>query len=761
MSPFSSVSSNTCHKWRRVLWCSFLVLPWVMTSLLEAQFPTPAPQQETSWESDSGWRANDGPTRSVIYSTLIEIPDAAWLRLRFREVVLGQCEGGGFPTELLVTSLQDGSVQRLQAVHLRQWKNTTAYFNGPSLLLEIISDPEASPSRLVVESVLRDGQGSSFNSTICFGVDDRVPSNDPRVGRVLPVTCSVWLFSDANHCFLTAGHCGAPGSIDVVEFNVPLSTSTGALQHPGPEDQYPVDDSSIIRQSAGTSQDWGYFGCFPNSNTGLTPFEAQGEAFDLIAPPAPGTQTIRVTGYGSTDSSVPPEWHFAEKTHTGPLVTAGNLIQYQVDTTGGNSGSPVFIDGTNLAIGVHTHGGCNSGGGQNQGTGSMAGPLQAALASPLGVCTPQSNLEFQWAGAGPAVLDPSGATLSVIVVSTGGIAVPSTGILHFNDGTGFQQIPLTEIAPDLFEVTLPAFPCGTFLEYYFTIETTTAALVSWPEAAPVETHLTPVGFEITIDFTDDFELDHGWSVAGTATTGAWERGVPAGTGDRGDPPTDRDGSGQCFVTQNLPGDFDIDSGDTILTSPLISVSSDSWLSYSFWFFNGSSPDDTFQAEVTTDGVNWILLENVPESSPDSDGGWIDRMFFLPDFLPTGSLMQIRFTASDLGVPDIVEAGIDRVSLFSLSCEPQVIFLRGDVNGDLLTDVADMVAALSFLFTGGNVGCSLAADLNDDEEVDVGDVIFGLTHLFGQMADPIPAPVGLCGVDPTEGTLDCETAPQCP
>ena len=102
-----------------------------------------------------------------------------------------------------------------------------------------------------------------------------------------------------------------------------------------------------------------------------------------------------------------------------------------------------------------------------------------------------------------------------------------------------------------------------------------------------------------------------------------------------------------------------------------------------------------------------------------------------------------------------------MSLFSLSCSPEIIFLRGDVNGDLLTDVADMVAALSYLFTGGTVGCSLAADLNDDDELDVGDVIFGLTHLFGSMAVQIPPPVGLCGSDPTQGSLECEISPPCP
>ncbi|HIE70872.1 MAG TPA: hypothetical protein EYP98_12270, partial [Planctomycetes bacterium] len=55
------------------------------------------------------------------------------------------------------------------------------------------------------------------------------------------------------------------------------------------------------------------------------------------------------------------------------------------DITGGNSGSPVILEGTNNAIGIHTNAGCNSIGG-NQGCANTNADLQTALANPLGVC---------------------------------------------------------------------------------------------------------------------------------------------------------------------------------------------------------------------------------------------------------------------------------------------------------------------------------------------------------------------------------------
>jgi hypothetical protein len=92
--------------------------------------------------------------------------------------------------------------------------------------------------------------------------------------------------------------------------------------------------------------------------------------------------TIRITGYGA-DSG---ESDNIQQTHAGPFVLdSGTTLGYQADTQGGNSGSPVIWDEADVAIGIHTHGGCSSG--SNKGT-DLAGHVafQAALAAPKGIC---------------------------------------------------------------------------------------------------------------------------------------------------------------------------------------------------------------------------------------------------------------------------------------------------------------------------------------------------------------------------------------
>lgn len=347
---------------------------------------------QVGFSHDSGWAHNDGAPGSaaeVVISFPVVYPGGDSLRLYFDDIELSGNLLAGTGSVLRVTSLADGAMQTLNAAHVIEWQNTSAYFNGAGVQVDVLAYPGTGANRVVLHHLDVGVPQPSYESQ-CGPVDDRMPSNDPRVSRLLPIGCTSWTIDDCGNCMLSAGHCTSISSAQLVEFNVPFSMANGSYNHPGPEDQYAVDPNSVqTNGSGGTGNDWGYFGTFPNPVTGMTAFQTQGAAFGLSAAPTPGPgATIRISGHG-TDSTPNSTYNQVQQTHTGPLTTnSGTLLQYQVDTTGGNSGSPVIWEEQNVAVGIHTHAGCSTSGGSgaNQGTHSIHPGLQAAMASPKGVC---------------------------------------------------------------------------------------------------------------------------------------------------------------------------------------------------------------------------------------------------------------------------------------------------------------------------------------------------------------------------------------
>lgn len=376
-------------------------LPFALTALLLttgiASAQEPLPHRVVDYRLDSGPVVHHGEQPASIYRQEILVEDAVWLRLFFSRAELGSDPVSGAGTTLRVTSLADGSVQDHTPLTLAQWRGSTAFFNGDRVRVELIADPGAPPSRLVLARLMVGEASGDELDSICGPDDDRTLSDSARTARVAPINCTGWMIDDDNHCFLSAGHCGVSSSFQVIEFNVPLSEPNGSVNHPPPEDQYAIDPASMQVVNGGVGNDWAYFGGFANTQTGLTPFQAQGEAYTLGDPPATvGGETIRIVGYGSVSGTqgTPESWNFVQKEHTGPLDSVSpTTLRYVVDTTGGNSGSPVFNDDTGLAIGIHTHGGCfSSGAGANNGTSILVTGLQDALANPLGVCLPDNTV---------------------------------------------------------------------------------------------------------------------------------------------------------------------------------------------------------------------------------------------------------------------------------------------------------------------------------------------------------------------------------
>ena len=416
-------------------------------------------------EHDSGEVSNLGTAPEVVISFPVQLAGASWMRLYFEEVQLPGDLWAGNGAILRLTSWLDGDVQEMNSMHVDQWQHSSAYFNGDTVQVEILAHPGTGPARVKLRAA--DAGLPAPQESQCGPVDDRILSNDPRSGRLLPIGCTAWLIDDCRGCSLTAGHC--TGNISVLQFNVPLSNGNGSLNNPPASDQYAIDPASLISNGGqGIGNDWGYFGTFPNTNTGLTAAQAAGSVFTVGVPPTTTTgNDIRITGFGV--DSTPQTHNQVQQTHVGPLVNnTGTQLGYVTETTGGNSGSPVIHEQTGHAVGIHTHGGCTtSGTGNNWGTQSTHPDLQNALANPQGICADGGISLVENA---PNPLSPG--TSATIRIAVFGSPVAGSQMLHYRsaDGQTFQAIAMTDMGGGFFEADLPAFACGEEPDYFVTAQ---------------------------------------------------------------------------------------------------------------------------------------------------------------------------------------------------------------------------------------------------------------------------------------------------
>jgi len=337
-----------------------LLLLMALTSLAISQ-TAEIPQQKMDYLLYSGkFEGQPEPSgeAALVYHQKVVVPNVPWLRLLFADANLGT------NSYMIITSQKDRAWQKLDATSLRQWGSSSAYFNGNTIEIELYAAPGDHEVFVMMESLIagRWGSGAAIESQ-CGPTDDRIPSNQDATGRLMSIGCTAWIISNGRQ--VTAGHCLDGSGADVLEFNVPPSTSSGTVQHPGPNDQYSVIISSKVFINGGIGNDFGVFEVYNNTNTGLQPKTAQNAYFRVVQDLTP--DSIRITGYGVDYND--PTLNQVQQTHVGPnMGSSGTTMRYQTDTEGGNSGSPVIDEATGFAVGVHTHGGCTTSGGNNSGT---------------------------------------------------------------------------------------------------------------------------------------------------------------------------------------------------------------------------------------------------------------------------------------------------------------------------------------------------------------------------------------------------------
>ncbi|MEO0331320.1 MAG: hypothetical protein AAF223_06500, partial [Bacteroidota bacterium] len=240
--------------------------------------------------------------------TQISYANTNSMRLFFENVQLGE-------NSYLLLEGNDGAKQKMNAQALQNWNNSSAYFNGQNVkvsvyqatgeevalqLKEIGVDQE-------IKTHVKHQKVSESNASL-----PNPPSNSVDTEE-MPWAAAVGRFTNGSDV-LGTGWIAPNGAIvtsrdvaqnvinngfDVIEFNVPLSDPDASVNHPDPEDQYPVVPDHFyftnetlanftFKHSVGGEEiriiSWAILEALPNG-TGLRPGERQQQYFQIVTNP--------------------------------------------------------------------------------------------------------------------------------------------------------------------------------------------------------------------------------------------------------------------------------------------------------------------------------------------------------------------------------------------------------------------------------------------------------------------------------------------
>jgi hypothetical protein len=281
-------------------------------------------------------------------------------------------------------------------------------------------------------------------------------------------------------------------------------------------------------------------------------------------------------------------------------------------------------------------------------------------------------------GSGPYTV-----TSLIVPVNAGNVDPSSVKVYYSIDrGQNWLFAPMTATGnPNEYRGFIPDQGCGTVFWYYIYAQTTTGVEGTEPFRAPVKaTHKFMTG-QLTVDITDTYESNLGWTVGSPdddATAGFWERVDPVGksnpnTGEQVQPEDDHTPSPGvlCFVTDGRGGfyqNYDVDGGATSVVSPVYNWSQAAGAGMvEFWgfFANEGVVDDALRCQVSNDnGANWTDL--VVISGRDANAWTYYKAYFADDDVPFTNQMRFRFRVADYNA-SLTEAAVDDVIIRHTVC----------------------------------------------------------------------------------------------
>lgn len=353
-----------------------------------------------SHETDS----SAGPSLKVL--TEVQEPASTFMRLYFSGTQLGK-------ESYLLLEATDGATQQLRNKDLENWNFSSAYFNGNSVKVSLYSAKGELNKVLINAIKVSDGK-SERNQKDNSSRKNLVTGATNASSNVIdydssPYAAAVGRFTDGSNAYGT-GWIAPNGAIvtsqqmvygvinsdrDIIEFNVPPSNSYGSVNHPGPEDQYPVKYRDETQSLLGfefkrkhhydiANEDpvtwtatWGILEALPNT-MGLRPGERQQQFFRIA--PNLSSSTLEVQNvwvdifhYGETNEDLLDDGtkYRTLKKHVTKLqpqneyigsadIDVENFMVYNLDEgnitfTNSDTGAPITYSDYNIAMGVHTY----------------------------------------------------------------------------------------------------------------------------------------------------------------------------------------------------------------------------------------------------------------------------------------------------------------------------------------------------------------------------------------------------------------------
>lgn len=373
--------------------------------------------------------------------TDVEKASATSLRLYFKGTELGE-------NSRLILEAADGARQELRKADLKNWNYSSAYFNGSRVKVSLVA-AKGERNKIVINGI-KAPEAKLASADIKSGASakrEMGTSNGQLNLDDYPYAQAVGRFTDGDLAYVT-GWIAENGAIvseiddwyflledfpfDIVEFNVPPSNADGTVNHPGPEDQYPLNQDNILSETwKGTMGEFDHiqiklfgngsrnvqYGGFaflealPN-HTGKRPGERQQQSFKISGFPAADEmegKQIEIFHYGSLHPFDHTKDYTLQKSEaeTGNpekvLAFVKNKDRFLVYNLGTGregfweqsymDGAPITFANTNVAIGIHNAGFSDS---PSLGTGFRESGIRQKLSDFFGEDMVFVNNEMTW-----------------------------------------------------------------------------------------------------------------------------------------------------------------------------------------------------------------------------------------------------------------------------------------------------------------------------------------------------------------------------